>query len=186
MIIGLGSKARQGKDIAGEAIVNYYNNRLAAAEKHFGSVSEDKYPKARVFKFADALYKVCREEYGMKEKDARLLQKIGDGRREEFGLDYWINQLRPELEKFKGVKIITDVRYINEADFIKSLGGYTVQIFRLTEDGTPYITNDRDPNFISEVQLDNYNWDFKLINSHGHIALLGEQAITLAEYLRQL
>jgi hypothetical protein len=141
-------------------------------------------PEARIFKFADALYRICREEYGMTEKDAPLLQRIGDGRRNEFGLSYWIDQLDVKMRGFNGVAVITDMRYINEADWIKSKGGFTVQVSRVNEDGSQFIANDRDPNFPSEVQLDGYNFD-AYIKSKSAV-LTADFAITLAEYIRGL
>lgn len=182
MILAFGNKARQGKDTAGEAVVKYYNDRQSTANRHF----IHPFPPAKLFKFADALYKVCREEYGMVGKDARLLQQIGDGRREEFGHDYWINKLAEQINAFKGVAVITDIRYTNEADWVKAQGGFVINVTRLNRDGSQFITNDRDPNFISEVQLDNYNFDFYVKSREGDAALTQEMAITIAEYARAL
>ena len=181
ILIGLGNKARQGKDTAGEAIVSYYNAKRYQQAHHGLKVTA---PEARIFKFADALYKVCREEYGMIGKNAPLLQQVGEGRRNTFGLNYWIDQLETSMIDFKGVAVITDVRYTNEADWIKSKGGWTIQVSRINEDGSQFITSDRDPNFISEVQLDNYNFDAYIKSKSS--ALTAELAITHAEYFRGL
>ena len=197
MLIGLGHRARQGKDIAGQAIVDFYNNRRAEfgfnrpelLEK-FNVSNQGKfdkqYPEARIFKFAEALYEVCRNEFGMQEKDGSLLQKVGDGRREQFGHDYWIKQLAPKIKTYKGIAVITDVRYLNEANWVKALDGHVVNVSRLNLDGTPFVTTDRDPNFISEVQLDGFNYDYYIKAKTGQSAWVAEQAITLAEYLRGL
>lgn len=182
MILAFGNKARHGKDTAGEAVVDYYNNERAIRIQHGVAPS----PAAKIFKFADALYKVCREEYGMTDKDGPLLQKIGDGRREEFGQDYWIKKLAESISKFSGHAIITDIRYINEADWVKSISGFVVNVSRLNLDGTPYVTTDRDPNFISEVQLDGYNFDAYIKVREGDAALTAELAITIAEYFNSL
>jgi len=181
ILFGLGSKARQGKDTAGEAIVNHFNDRRHLQVQHGLKVTS---PEARIFKFADALYRVCREEYGMVGKDAPLLQKIGDGRRNEFGLTYWIDQLEATMKNFDGIAVITDMRYINEADWVKSKDGFTVQVSRVNENGSQFISNDRDQNFPSEVQLDNYNFDAYIKSKS--VALTAEYAITLAEYFRGL
>lgn len=182
LIIGIGNKARNGKDTAGEAIVNYYQTKRDIAEEHDLIPYA---PKAKLFKFADALYKVCREEYGMKDKDAGLLQKVGDGRRNEFGLTYWIDQVAKSINTSKvDMAVITDVRYTNEANWIKRQGGYVINVTRVNPNGTPFITTDRDPNFISEIQLDNYNWDFYIRVKEGDMALTGEMAITISEYIR--
>lgn len=181
LIIGLGNRARQGKDTAGEAIVEYFNSRRNAQLKHGLKPAT---PEARIFKFADALYKVCREEYGMIGKNANLLQQVGEGRRNEFGLNYWIDQLDATMKGFEGIAVITDMRYTNEADWVKAKGGYTIQVSRLNENGLPFITADRDPNFVSEVQLDNYNYDAYIKTKSP--ALTAQLAITTVEYFRGL
>lgn len=181
ILIGLGNKARNGKDTAGEAIVEYFNSMLHLQTKHGLKPAT---PVARIFKFADALYKIAREEYGMKEKNATLLQDIGNHRRIEFGLDYWIKKLEESMKSFNGVAVITDMRYANEAEWVKSKGGFTIQVTRLNEDGTQYIATDRDPNHPSEVQLDSYNYDAYIRSKSA--ALTGELAITHAEYFRAL
>lgn len=184
MILAFGHKARQGKDTAGEAVVDFYNRRRRHVIDSHTTFLPKFYPEAKLFKFADELYRVCREEYGMKEKDAPLLQKVGEGRRNEFGLDYWIKQLAPKIAAFKGVAVITDARYTNEADWVKSVGGHTINVRRINGDGTPFVTDDRDPNFISEVQLDGYNYDHYIFSKSA--ALTAEQAVTIAEYIRAL
>jgi len=181
ILFGLGNKARQGKDTAGLAICDYYNRKRDIQAEHDLPFTV---PEARIFKFADALYKVCREEYGMVGKDARLLQQVGEGRRNEYGLNYWINKLEQSMAGFKGVAVLTDMRYTNEADWVKSKGGRTVQVTRLNLDGSQFISGDRDPNFISEVQLDSYNFDAYIKSKDA--ALTAEYAITLTEYYRGL
>lgn len=204
MLLAFGHKARQGKDTAGEAVVEFYNRRrsiaqdvvAASANRKKGFTSSEpnirerfikEYPEARIFKFADALYRVCREEYGMTTKDAPLLQKVGDGRREAFGKTYWIDQLAPSIVEFRskgGIALITDVRYTNEGDWVNAQGGHMVNVRRLHDNGEPFITTDRDPNFISEVQLDNYNYEFYIVSKYA--AYTAEQAITTAEFIRNM
>lgn len=183
MLIGIGNRARNGKDTAGTAIEQHFNRHREAQIRHGLKAAT---PEARIFKMADALYNVCRKEYGMTVKDAPLLQKVGNGRRDKFGDDYWIKQVEAEVRPYikNGIAVITDVRYTNEADWVKSLGGFMIQAVRLNEDGTQYISTDRDPNFISEVQLDNYNYDGYIKSKSA--ALTGELAITHAEYFRGL
>lgn len=172
LILAFGNKAQNGKDTAGEAIVNYYNFIV--------KICGNSNPPAKIFKFAEALYKVCREEYGMVGKDGPLLQRVGNGRREQFGLDYWIKQLEKEVDKFDGIAVITDVRYTNEADWARSKGGKVIQIIRLNEDGTQFISTDRDPNFISEVQLDSYNFDAVIKSKSAD--LTKQLAVAIAEH----
>lgn len=184
MLLALGHKARNGKDTAAEAIVEFYNNRRKTILDCGLNPVYEKFPEARVFTFAEELYRVCREEYGMTEKDAPLLQKIGDGRREQFGATYWIDILADKVRGFKGIAVISDMRYTNEADWVKLQGGHTINVRRLQQDGTPFVATDRDPNFISEVQLDRYNYDHCILSKSA--VLTAEMAITIAEFIRGL
>lgn len=182
LIIGIGNKAQNGKDSAGEAVVDYYDQKNALQYKHSLPPSG---PTVKLHKFAAALYDIARKEYGMTVKDAPLLQRIGQERRQE-NLNYWVDKMFASIQPTTDIAVITDVRYLNEAAAIKAKGGYLVNVTRLNPDGTQYITNDRPADHPSETELDGYNWDFHLINSHGHRALLAQQAITLVEYLRAL
>ena len=182
LIIGFGSKARQGKDIAVQAIVDYYTIKRRVQMDHGLQPGS---PYAQRVGFADALYDICRKEHGMTTKDAPLLQRIGMERRAIDEL-YWVKKAFAKFWTNADIRLISDVRYKNEADYIKQKGGYLVKVSRLNQDGTPYIADDRPADHPSEIDLDDYNFDFHLMNSHGHQGLLAEQAVTLAEYLRGL
>jgi hypothetical protein len=183
LIIGFGNKARQGKDVAVQAIIDYYAGLRAIKESDYLPSAD--VPIVQRIGFADALYEVCRTEYGMKEKDAALLQRIGAERRVSDPL-YWVRQAFAKIDPKAEVVLVSDVRYKNEADFIKDRGGYVVNVTRLDEKGRRFISGDRPSDHPSETDLDHYNFDFRLVNSDGHQALLAEQAITLVEYLRGL
>ena len=90
LIVGFGNKARHGKDTAGEAIVSFYEREAARVRKCYGP--RVKSPVAKLYKFADALYQECREQHGMTEKDAPLLQRVGMSRRQE-DKNYWVNKV---------------------------------------------------------------------------------------------
>lgn len=107
-------------------------------------------------------------------------------RRKNFGENYWVDKMFASIPANLDVALISDTRFPNEADEIKQRGGYTVNVTRLREDGSQYYSSDRPVDHPSETALDNYNWDFRLMNHEGHRALLEEEAITLAEYLRGL
>jgi len=179
IIIGLGHKAQNGKDTAGEAIKAYYDNQALLLHRHGlkGGL--------RVFiaKFAAALYQECREQHGMVEKDPILLQNVGAQRREEDPA-YWINRAFESIPVGTDLVIFTDVRYENEAARIKSEGGHLINVTRLNEDGSRYIATDRPAWHKSETDLDIYNWDYYIVSKTA--ALTGELAVTIAEFIRGL
>src|ERR1700693_2417216 len=91
------------------------------------------------------------------------------------------------FKKFpKGVAIKTDVRYKNGAATIKSKSGYLINVTRLNEDGTPFVAPDRPADHPSEVELDEYNWNYYIRTKDGEQALAAEYAVTLYEFLRGL
>ena len=143
--IGFGHKARHGKDEAVKAITNMHPRRVQR------------------FVFADALKAHCRVAHGMTVKDGKLLQEIGHGLRGEDpnlwikALYYHVDELRPE------VALISDVRYKNEADFIKKMGGTMIRVRRWV-DGVPFVDPQRNGLHVSETHLDDYQFDYTIEN----------------------
>ena len=178
-ILGLGSRAQNGKDTAGEAIKHYYDVQTQLLRQHGlqGGL------KVHIAKFARALYEECRAIHFMKEKDPILLQKIGMARREQ-DPDYWVKKAFTSIPKGTNLVIFTDVRFKNEAERIKAEGGHLIEVVRLNQDGTRYYAMDRPKDHPSEIDLDDYNWDFKIVSKSA--ALTGELAVTTAEFIRGL
>src|ERR1019366_6100180 len=97
--------------------------------------------KCEEFAFADSLKnevaqicKVSRDELERnKPKFRTLLQAWGVYRRESLGEDYWVKQLIIKLLKSEAeLALITDVRFQNEAGYIKEMGGSLVRVSRDT------------------------------------------------------
>jgi hypothetical protein len=182
LIIGFGNKAQNGKDTAVSAVVDYYAKCRQIQIKHGFKPTG---PIAQRISFAEELYDVCRIEYGMTTKDAPLLQRVGAERRED-DPEHWIKLAFAKIYSTSHIVLISDVRYKNEADVIRRRGGFLVNVQRLNEDGAPFIDPSRPADHPSEVDLDDYNWDFYLKVKTGGAALLSEQSITLVEHLRGL
>lgn len=189
LIIGFGHKCRQGKDTAGAAVVNYYAQQKRVLGKVYGVDNwrnECPVPDVRLYRFAEALYEICAEEYGMKEKNPILLQTVGMEKR-AIDENYWVDIVmgRISLEK-PDIAVITDMRFINEAGAIKEKNGVTVCVSRLNTDGSQYISDDRPDTHASEIALDGYNFDHRIVVKEGHAALTEQLAITIVEYERAL
>ena len=169
LVIGVGHKARQGKDVAAQWLVEQHG--------------------ATRFAFSDALYNYCRIEHGMTTKDAPLLQRVGVAMRERDPL-IWVKAVYYQiLDRKPKIAVITDVRFPNEFEFIQQVGGFTCKVSRYNEDGSPYIADDRDPNHPSETALDGWEWDHTIRATSGDIAHLhGEIAgvLRIAQYDRIL
>jgi hypothetical protein len=182
LLLAFGHKARQGKDTAGQGVFDYYEKKRQLALRHGLRVI----PSVGIYRFAEALYEEARRDYGMTEKDAPLLQRIGSERRAQ-DPEYWVKKVFEKIAYDKPhIAVITDCRYQNEVAAVKKFGGYTVKVERLNENGTLYLATDRPANHQSEIDLDNYNFDYYIRAKTGQVAWVEQQAITLAEMLRGL
>lgn len=161
-IIGIGYKARNGKDTVAKAI---------HGELPYTSV---------IVSFADELKALARS-LGMTTKNGEFLQKLGEAMR-VLDPDYWIKKVELKLAELKPeIAIIPDMRYQNEFKWVVDCGGLVVKVVRLTEAGEPWITNDRPHNHISEIDLDavpDEAWDYICRAMNGdmkRLRLLGEE-----------
>lgn len=167
LLIGLGHRARQGKNTAALAMLE-----AAPLGSH-----------ARLFAFADALraevktaIRQCGSAHnlveGFKEmglmpdwvraeyegKQRSILQWWGTDYRRNQDPDYWTTRLFRTFEVLQpDIAFVTDVRFPNEAKAIKAAGGYLVKCERLT---APDIEVHEHP---SEAALDGYTgWNYYL------------------------
>lgn len=151
-LIGVSGKKRSGKDFFYQIV----NARFMA-------------PKIamRRYAFADAVKSFAAEYFGYpekavaeeKEKNRFILQGIGQMMREEVSRDFWVertfNDIKRDSETFlesgiNFIAVITDVRYFNEAENLRDIGGHLVRIRR---DETVVDTHP------SEISLDDYEFD---------------------------
>jgi hypothetical protein len=247
LILGLGNKARHGKDSFASAIDSYYANIDAAAVKH--GLKSHKPVVIQHLAFADALYRevnvwlqtsegkrfrglggiLLHKHYTVEEGDlkdditpaglyvgqkgkspiilpdwvepdprpeansrapygkhAKLLQWWGTEYRRAQDPMYWVKQWKAGINPKADIVLTTDMRFLNEADAVKSMKGITIQVNRKNVDGTRFIDPSRDPLHASETQLDDYNFDYEITVKTGDIVLLEEWAITLVHYLRAM
>lgn len=137
-LIGIAGKKYSGKDTVGDYIVSRYGYKKCA--------------------FADPIKEVCKSVFGfsdeqlngsLKEKmDAfwlveprKVMQFVGTelfrnglmqcSGLEWVGQDVWVNVVKRRImEDPDGLIVVTDVRFANERDLIKELGGIVVRVRR--------------------------------------------------------
>jgi phosphomevalonate kinase len=121
-----------------------------------------------------------------------ILQGWGtDFKRNFYGNDYWVRCLEqkltsPEFKDFKGIVVVTDVRFLDEVNFIKDTGG---AVYRITRPEPTLIKRilakfKKKDNHPSECALDNYKYfDAHIIND-GSIEDLESKAEIILEKLR--
>jgi hypothetical protein len=104
-----------------------------------------------------------------------FMQRLGtNGCRDSFHKNIWINALFSKYTQ-ESSWVITDCRFLNEAEQIKSRGGYLIRINRPTED------NKKVDLHKSETELDNYNFDYFIENDSDIDSLYSKVSVILDE-----
>lgn len=181
ILIGLGHKCRQGKNF----VANYM---------------KEQNPSIKLYAFADELKLYCKGHHDnlkqwwegehldqqlLPPKDdpiygyTQILQWYGTDVARKHNPDVWVQALETRLAlDTPEFAIVTDVRFPNEAAFIKKAGGFLVEVIRLNAEGTQYIDPGRDPNHPSEVSLDGYEgYDFTISVKDGDLKALKRHSI---------
>lgn len=106
----------------------------------------------------------------------RILQRFGTESIRKIDPDFWITQALRTIDKIDGPVVVTDVRYENEAEAIKRLGGLLGRIVRDVPGAT-----DSHP---SETALDDYPTDFTVENTD--LAVFKDAAVWIGQHAEPL
>lgn len=177
MIIGLSGKAGSGKDTVADII--RANTSLETKTLAFGDAV--KHITGEILEIdRETIERYKREDIPVSGFPIRVwLQKIGTLFREKVSYDYWISYVLDPAQATFGnwdnkLIIITDVRYLNEANAIKNWGGKIIRVNRDVEEKSSHA---------SETELDNYKFDY-IIDNNSNIIQLRENVLnTLKEIL---
>lgn len=153
-IIGLSGYARSGKDTAAQALIDRGWERVAFADA-LKNVYHDTVPEA---------------DSRPKEENRPGYQALGESMRENAGDSVWVDAAFRNVQP-GGRYVLTDVRYRNEAEKIKELGG---EVWRIERPGTGPANA-----HVSETQLDDWPFDERIWND-GSIADLHAKIARLA------
>jgi hypothetical protein len=104
----------------------------------------------------------------------RILQRLGTESIRAIDPDFWIRAGVTQIDAIDGDVVVTDVRYPNEAEAIRALGGILVRIQR------PDLPSDGDPH-PSESALDDYPVDW-IVDNSGTVGDLQRAADDLVGY----
>ena len=177
ILIGVGHRAQQGKSEFCDTIIEHCGRTgLRYCE----------------YSISDLILRYCIDNNLLPEmrredcssEQIQLLVKIGNEKRAENEF-FWLDQIRAAIVRDKPkVALIPNVRFPNEAEFVKSLNGVNVRVKRYNANGTDFISSCRDPNDQTECSLDFWRWDFEIRNMAGKQHWLRRQAIALLEYLQ--
>lgn len=182
MLIGISGKMHSGKDTLAKIL-----QKLLLPEEY-----ETKYFAYKLKQITSILTNTSIEDNLSVEGKNKILpewgmslgaiqQKIGtDAIRDKVHRDAWVLALFNEYT-VNSNWIITDVRFPNEVERIKSFDGYLIRI-----NGDPLglrIKSNRKINHSSEISLDDYaKWDFVLDNNFG-ISNLEEKAAKILKFI---
>lgn len=161
-VIGIGCKARQGKDTLASAIHALYPKR------------------SKIYHFADVLKAYCRVNGWMAAKDPRVLQAVGDlipEHRIIDALDYQLREEKPDIA------IVADLRTIKEYQWVRDYEGTTIRVIRSLPDGSQYIDPSRPADHHTEIQLDKLRFDYVARADDGRVEVLDVYARQILEGL---
>lgn len=236
-IIGVGHRARQGKDTIANFMKELKTNvhilhfadalyeEVANKERKYPLITRTRYAhfddghnvdfdwiyailtdakRGKYLLFKDTEVKILHALFnqrnintywGMTEKDAPMLQFWGTEFRRSQNENYWILRVQDKIDKIrletKALSdnvwiVISDTRFKNEVNFIKSCGGYYIRVVRINKDGSQFIDTSRDPNHPSEIDVIN-ELPFKTITAgSGDLVTLRYQAEILLDKIERM
>jgi uncharacterized protein (DUF2132 family) len=167
MIIGLTGYAQSGKDTFANILVEDYGfKRIAFADKIRQFLYEVNpmvgcSPSGYLKDLVDLVgWDAAKQEPQVR----RLLQDLGVGARTIFGENFWVDQVVNQFGHswwgYDTNVVITDVRFTNEAEAIKSKGG---QIWRVKRSAVSAVNS-----HVSEHEMDGYRVD-QIFTNNGSI-----------------
>ena len=176
LLIGVTGRAEAGKTTTSKAILR------EAAKKNLRAESFE----ISSYVMADAVQQglirnVVRED--LEPNEVQQLVAVGMKRRSE-NPGHWISLLYDDImAKKPDVALIPNLRFLDEADFVRSLGGKIIRVKSYVVDGVEFISPTRNANHISEVQHHQIQADHFIVVQRGENQLLARQAATLFNYL---
>jgi hypothetical protein len=161
MIIGLSGYAQSGKDEVAKILVEDYGyKRIAFADKIRELLLETNPLIKDGFRVESVVSAYGWDKAKVLFPEIRtLLQTLGVGARQTFGDSFWIGQAFYSMD-ITSDYVITDVRFTNEADTIKSNEG---QIWRIKRPGVEPVNA-----HVSERDMDGYHVD-KILKNEGNL-----------------
>lgn len=155
MIIGISGKRGVGKTTGANHLVKKYNFIKVSFAEDLKLAAKQLFPFTEVdftsVKRKEAKYKM----YDWSPRD--FLINLGEFMRYH-DKSYWLNRAMAKCADTTKNYVFDDLRYENEAEAIKAMGGKIVRIGRYPKQN-PY---GKDLDIASETSLDTYKWDYEI------------------------
>lgn len=158
-VVGLIGRKQSGKDTFAARLVSEHGFTRIAFADALKAVALDLNPMIAPYssRLRDALDRMGGWDGAKQLPEVRsLLQNLGVAVRDNIHRDAWIDAVAHKVRAVPGPVVVTDVRFVNEVDYIAYAGGTTVRIARAGQD-------DRDTH-VSETALDGYKADHYVYN----------------------
>ena len=170
MIIGLSGYAQSGKDTVAKILVDHYGFRRLAFADPIRELLYEMDPKLTIGHDTYTSIKLLVDKVGWEvakqNPEVRsMLQGLGLGARTVIDKDIWVGITLRKVWGPTDNVVISDVRFKNEADMIKQIYGLN-QVWRVIRPGLKPV-NDH----ISELELDDYEFEFDIYNESTLLAL---------------
>ncbi len=187
ILIGLGHKARNGKDTVASHIKNTFGEKYNIELTSFGKLLKDEVNEVDQLAFCmemgipynfeiDMSDPLCQTKHG---KQAPLQQWWGTEYRRKQNPFYWVNKAEEIYQNSTAdFLIFSDVRFKNEHLWITSKRGYKVKVVR-----EGFVDKTRDPNHLSEIDLDYASWDYEIHRGEGELAGLKEDSLEVFDLI---
>ena len=130
MIIGLAGKARAGKTTAADYITNKYEIQQYAFADPLKAAAIELFGITRQMAYGHEGYdrEQIVPQWGISVRE--MLQKLGtECMRMNFGVDFWTKRAEIAANQYTHL-VISDIRFDNEAQWVKDQGGIVINIFR--------------------------------------------------------
>lgn len=163
-MIGLVGHARAGKDTLAKALMRCL-------------------PGAERFAVSDGIAAYARAIGAMTDRVPAVLQDVGWSLRKD-RQSVWLDTLYGAIDDRRPAwAIITGVRFHDEAEMIRAMGGRLVRVNRLEADGAEHVSGDRDRAHIVEAQIDSIACDQTVSIASGNLVMFDSAAEWLAREL---
>ena len=191
IIIGLGNKARHGKDTVCQHYIDKNSSVMDIRRYAFGDALKVEFyqllldPLAPLWNLTPRSlppYLELPHPRSVFVSDQEKVEWVNEHKRvlgpflQFYGTEYirainpfyWVNKVWAKIRADKPtIAVIPDMRFMNEFLFVKANKGFTVRCV-----GEGFVDPTRDPNHPSETDLDRAAWDYVITAQDGDIATL--------------
>lgn len=184
-LVGLCGKARSGKDTVGNMLATKHGYKRFAFADRLKDVVRDINPYVPVeapevpkrwVRLDDLVHDIGWERSKENPVVRQYLQNAGTGMRGRVGKNVWVDPVLMQSEAEEN-SVITDCRFLNEAEAIHDKGGLLVRIIRPGGGLQGGLGN-----HVSETDLDGTTFDWTIVND-GSMRVLEKQVDALEAHI---